>query len=149
MSKKLYCMWGNKRWSLVSRVGWENWGKMSRRGEVMTKPGSTGVRIPWTIKGQRLTYLQIQFFWLQSLTFSNQQICLAGQIGWLHDSVQNLNFWCMKKISWTLTDPKCKKRRQRQFLRNVSMGKIIRQEQEGAIARTFGQCQQLGNDGNY
>ena len=35
---------------------------MSRRGEVMTKPGSTGARIPWTIKGQRLTYLQIQFF---------------------------------------------------------------------------------------
>ena len=131
-------VWGGRigeKWVAVGR----SWPNQGQQAQGYHGPSRASV---WPI-------YRSSFFWLQSLTFSNQQICLAGQIGWLHDSVQNLNFWYMKKISWTLTDPKCKKRRQKQFLRNVSMGKIIRQEQEGAIARTFGQCQQLGNDGNY
>ena len=65
---------------MVSSVGWENVGKMSCSGRVMTDPGSTGTRMRTTNVWP--AYLQVQSFW-QNLTFSTIQICLACQTGFL------------------------------------------------------------------
>ena len=62
---------------MVSHVGWENWGKMSRSRGVMDR---ARVNRHKDTDHQCLTYLQVQSFG-QNLTFSNKQICLACQTG--------------------------------------------------------------------